>query len=177
MDAEAVDPLDDFGSLNGGVLTTYIDGGVVCTISYGVGGRCEGLAPFENFPVGTHTTYVSYSGNDYYAPSTSPLYDVVIVADPTATTVTSSLNPSTFGQAVTFTAVIADQYHVAEGTVNFLDGTTVIGTGTVDGAGHGHLHHLDAGDRQPPDQCDLRSQLGQLHRIGRRAAPADGPGS
>lgn len=47
-----------------------------------------------------------------------------------AVTVASSLNPSVYGNAVTFTArVPAD----ATGTVTFFDGTTALGTGTVAG--------------------------------------------
>ena len=45
-----------------------------------------------------------------------------------AVTVASSLNPSIYGNAVTFTATVPAD---ATGTVTFLDGTTVLGTGTI----------------------------------------------
>jgi hypothetical protein len=59
-----------------------------------------------------------------------------IIAQKTETTLTSSANPSTEGEEVTFTAEVATS---AGGTppdgesVSFLDGTTVIGTGTLSG--------------------------------------------
>ncbi len=50
----------------------------------------------------------------------------------TATTLTSSLNPSIYGEAVTFTAVITPAPPDGE-TVSFLMGGTVLGTGTLSG--------------------------------------------
>ena len=51
-------------------------------------------------------------------------------ATKTTTTLSSSLNPSTYGQAVTFTAVVAPAPPDGE-TVSFKKGTTVLGTGTL----------------------------------------------
>ncbi len=47
----------------------------------------------------------------------------------TTTIVASSLNPSIFGQAVTFTATVS----AGGGTVTFMDGATSLGTGTLSG--------------------------------------------
>jgi uncharacterized delta-60 repeat protein len=51
----------------------------------------------------------------------------------TTTTLTSSLNPSTYGQSVTFTATVtvSYSYDVATGTVSFYDGSTLLGSGTL----------------------------------------------
>src|SRR5262249_29691640 len=49
----------------------------------------------------------------------------------TATNFSSSLEPAGFGAAVTFTAIVNCGAGVATGTVDFLDGATVIGTGTL----------------------------------------------
>ncbi len=51
----------------------------------------------------------------------------------TTTTVTSSLNPSTFGQAVTFTATVSDtsDTRVPTGSVEFFDGSTDLGAGSA----------------------------------------------
>jgi hypothetical protein len=47
----------------------------------------------------------------------------------TATTISSNLNPSTFGQAITFSAAVSPRYGgTATGTVRFYDGTTTLGT-------------------------------------------------
>jgi hypothetical protein len=54
----------------------------------------------------------------------------------TTTALVSSLNPSNFGQAVTFTATVATNGSTTPtGTVTFYDGTTTLGTGTLNGSG------------------------------------------
>jgi len=50
----------------------------------------------------------------------------------TTTTLTSAPNPSTYGEAVTFTAVVAPVPPDGE-TVSFMKGKTVLGTGTLSG--------------------------------------------
>jgi uncharacterized repeat protein (TIGR03803 family) len=56
-------------------------------------------------------------------------------ATTTTTTLTSSPNPSTYGQAVTFTAVVTSKSGVPPDgeTVSFMKGKTVLGTGTLSG--------------------------------------------
>lgn len=51
------------------------------------------------------------------------------VQSSTTTTVSSNNNPSTFGQAVQFTATVSPS--AASGTVQFKDGSNVLGTGTL----------------------------------------------
>ena len=54
------------------------------------------------------------------------------VLAPTTTVVTSSLNPSTVGASVTFSATVTSTTAgTITGTVNFLDGATTIGSGTI----------------------------------------------
>lgn len=58
----------------------------------------------------------------------------------TSTAVTSSANPVVAGTAVTLTAVVTQSAPAAPpvpatGTVNFMDGTTSLGTGTLDATG------------------------------------------
>jgi hypothetical protein len=70
------------------------------------------------------------------SPDTVYLSGQVISVQPTQATLTSNVNPVAAGAAVTFTAVIANSLSVAAtGPVNFLDGTTVIGSGTLNGSG------------------------------------------
>jgi hypothetical protein len=52
----------------------------------------------------------------------------------TTTTLASSLNPSNFGQSVTFTASVASQFSgTVKGSVTFSDGTTALKTVTLSG--------------------------------------------
>jgi hypothetical protein len=50
-------------------------------------------------------------------------------------TLTSSLNPSTFGQTVTFTAQLSSSNGVPTGVIEFTDGSTSLGTETISSAG------------------------------------------
>jgi len=58
-----------------------------------------------------------------------------IVLATTITTLTSSPNPSTYEQAVTFTAVVTSSLGaLPDGeTVTFMEGSTVLGTGALSG--------------------------------------------
>jgi hypothetical protein len=132
-----------YGTLDGGTLNTYIGTTLVCSISYGVGGRCPD-GPFAGYSVGTYQTYDVYEGNDYFAASMSPYYSVTVMQDNTATALASSANPSTFPQAVNLTATVTASYPGATatdviptvvGTVQFFDGATSIGTATLNAQG------------------------------------------
>jgi autotransporter-associated beta strand protein len=72
-------------------------------------------------------SYIGGSGNDL----------VLTVVTPTTTTLTSSPNPSLAGQQVTFTATVSPNggSPTPTGTVTFFDGTTPLGTATLNGSG------------------------------------------
>jgi len=57
----------------------------------------------------------------------------------TATTVSSSANPSTFGQVVTLLATVGGSGGTPTGTVTFRNGVTTLGTATLNGAGQATL--------------------------------------
>ncbi len=78
--------------------------------------------------MGTHSITAQYGGDiNYSAAVSTAVSQVVNMATPTIT-LASSLNPSTFGASVTFTATLPTD---ATGTVTFLDGATSLGTGTI----------------------------------------------
>ena len=76
----------------------------------------------------------------------------------TSTEVSSSLNASTYGQAVTFTATVSDAGGgLPIGTLEFYDGTTYLGTGTLQQRigkhRNVHLYHFGVdGRRSSSDQ-------------------------
>jgi autotransporter-associated beta strand protein len=113
---------------------TFMEGNA----ALGNGTLINGVATFTSTTLGagTHSITAIYSGDSNFASSASaPLAQTVDQAS-TTTTLTSSLNPSTSGQAVTFTATvspIAPGAGTPTGTVTFMDGTTVLGTGTLSG--------------------------------------------
>jgi hypothetical protein len=104
--------------------------------------NASGQATFATatLSVATHAIMAVYNGDATYRSSTSPvLNQVVNPAAPqqaTTTTLTSSPNPSVFGQGVTFVASISSAAAgTPTGTVTFLDGSTTIGTASVNAAG------------------------------------------
>jgi hypothetical protein len=88
---------------------------------------------------GNHTITATYGGDVNFAGSTSPAITQTVNKGSSTSTVSSSLNPSTVGTAVTFTAAVtpvAPASATPTGTVTFLDGAATLGTATVDGTGH-----------------------------------------
>jgi hypothetical protein len=83
----------------------------------------------STLPVGTHAITVVYNGDATNAPSTSPAVSQVVTKATTSTNLVSSVNPSTAGQAVIFTAtVFSSTTGIPTGTVTFKSGTAVLGT-------------------------------------------------
>ena len=83
---------------------------------------------------GLHVITAVYGGDVNNATSTSPGVNQVVNPAPagaTTTALVSSHNPSTLGQAVTFTATVNGA--TPTGTVEFFDGTSSLGTAAVGG--------------------------------------------
>ena len=95
------------------LATRYISG--VTTVNLGL----------YNLGVGSHQLVAAYSGDKFYGPSTSALLTQAVSQAAATTTVASSVNPSTAGQSVTFTATVATiSTAIPTGTVTFfVDGT------------------------------------------------------
>jgi hypothetical protein len=79
--------------------------------------------------VGTYSITAQYNGDSNNAGSTSGALSEKIIAS-TATSVTSSLNPSVVGQTITFTATVTSSAGIPPNgeTVTFYNGTAVLGT-------------------------------------------------
>ncbi len=92
--------------------------------------------------LGAHGITVQYAGDANFLASTSAVLTQNINQAATSTVVTSGLNPSVFGQSVTFTATVAvtaPGTGTPTGTVTFRDGATVLGTGTLNAGGQATL--------------------------------------
>ena len=92
--------------------------------------------------------------------------------DPSTTALTSSANPVASGQPVTFTAhVTSTQSGTPTGTVFFIDGTTTIGTGLLDGTAHATFTTSTlAGDAYNHRGLQFRSEICQFDVIGHLAS-------
>ena len=75
----------------------------------------------------------AYGGDANNPPSTSAVLNQVVLETTSAATLTSSPNPSTQGQAVTFTATVSSPTVIPTGPVTFTSGKTVLGTAQLSG--------------------------------------------
>jgi uncharacterized repeat protein (TIGR03803 family) len=113
------------------------------TVSFSWDGYSIGTATLNSSGVATLTksnlsayTYpltAAYLGDANNAASTSAILNQVVRETTSAAKLTSSPNPSTKGQAVTFTATITSPTVVPTGRVTFTSGTTVLGTVQLSG--------------------------------------------
>ncbi|NYF91012.1 Ig-like domain repeat protein [Tunturiibacter empetritectus] len=87
-----------------------------------------GTISLSTLTVGPHTLTAAYSGDAYNGTSTSPAITQVVVKATTTTTLTASASTTPVGAPVTFTATVAGSSGALSGTVQFMDGSTVIGS-------------------------------------------------
>jgi hypothetical protein len=113
------------GAASDGETVTFTKG----TKVLGTGTLSGGSASFTTSTLlaGTNSIKAVYGGDSTLAVSTSKAVSQVVKKETTTTTLTSSLNPSNFGQSVTFTASVTPQLSgTVTGNVTFYDGTTVL---------------------------------------------------
>jgi hypothetical protein len=85
----------------------------------------------STLPVATSTITASYGGDTTDAKSASSALEQVVEKATSTTAVVSSLNPSTAGKTVTFTATVTSPTTKPTGTVTFMDGTSELGSKTL----------------------------------------------
>ena len=116
---------------------TFTDTTTGATLASGVAlnGSGQASVTLSTLAVGGHTIEAAYNGTTNYQASSNTDSFTVNKAN-TSTGVTSSLNPSIYGQSATFTATVSPLGPGAgtpTGTVTFLDGGSTIGSGTLSG--------------------------------------------
>lgn len=104
----------------------------------GAGTLSGGVATFTTagLALGSHSIRAAYGGDPNFNSSNSPAVSWSVIPDNTQSVVNSSVSPSVWGQTVTFTASVtaaSPGIGTPTGLVDFLDGTTVIGQGTLSG--------------------------------------------
>jgi hypothetical protein len=87
-----------------------------------------------NLEAGSHSLKATYSGDGNVSGSTSPALSEKVNKATTSVNLTSAANPALVGQSVTYTATVVPQVSgTPSGTVNFKQGSVVVGTGTLSG--------------------------------------------
>jgi hypothetical protein len=133
-----------------GIVTFYEGSAVLGTASLNVV-TGQATLPTSSLSVGTHIFTATYSGDGGYSGSTSNPFTQVVNHISTTVTLMSSANPSMYGQSITFTAtVIGNDGGIPAGTVTFYNGSTPLGTSTLNASGIATLtiSSLSAGTNQ-----------------------------
>jgi hypothetical protein len=112
---------------------TFMDGSTILATRALSNGQAS--FPTTALHAGVHSITAIYNGSGHDQPSTSATLKETVNKAPSTLSVASSLSPSTFGKAVTFTAsVVSSHAGALSGTVTFKDGSTTIGSGSLHGA-------------------------------------------
>jgi autotransporter-associated beta strand protein len=113
--------------------------GSITLTSAATTGPSTAILRTSSLGLGTHSITATYSGDANYSASTSTAVSQVVSQAGTTTTLATSPNPSTVGQAVTLTASVVSLSTTAgvspTGTVQFFNGSTSLGTAPVNGSG------------------------------------------
>lgn len=123
------------GSVSG--IVTFKDGASI--LGTGTVNTTTNKASFtiSTLSAGSHSITAAYGGSADDASSASSALTETVSKAATTTALASSLNPSTHGTAVTFTATITPAFGGAvSGAVTFKDGTATLGTGAVNASTH-----------------------------------------
>ncbi len=118
---------------------TFYDGATklaTATLVPGSGTTAKATYTSSVFAVGTHTITATYNDDANDFASTSAPYTLTVTTASTTTTLTASANPSIAGTPVTFTATVTSSGgNVPTGTVNFYNGASLLGNGTLNTKG------------------------------------------
>src|SRR5581483_8713317 len=126
------------GSLSGAVMFT--DGpAILGTSSVSSSGSGSITARFN--ATGNHSVRAAFTGNSNFVASSASLVQVVNKAA-ASVSLSSSSNPTLFGQSLTFNVAVtgAQGGPVPTGTINLLDGPSIILSGTLDSSGKASLN-------------------------------------
>jgi hypothetical protein len=119
------------GKLPTGPVTFSVAGTTLGTAS--IGGTGEAVFSTSALPAGSDVVTATYAGNADYSPATMSVTQLV---NATTIVLTSSLNPSNHGQAVTLTAQVTTTGSTAPtGTVTFRNGANSFGTLSLNASG------------------------------------------
>jgi hypothetical protein len=131
--------LTQIPSTGGTVTLNGLPGGPVSVpvtfASSGSGISGTAVYTTSSLPGGSYTVSAVFNGNNDLVSSTSASLIQVVNPAPTTTTLMASVGSPTAGQTVTYTAQVGSAAGTPAGTVQFLDGTTALGTVTLSSGG------------------------------------------
>jgi hypothetical protein len=108
-------------------MVTFYDG--VTSLGTGaVNGAGVAILNISTLSIGSHSLTASYGGDAGHSASSSASFAETISKIASSVGVLSSLNPSTLGSSVTFTATVSATSGTPAGSVTFLDGASPLAT-------------------------------------------------
>src|SRR5207247_1658555 len=119
---------------------TFTEGAATLASNVALNGSSQATFTISSLTVGSHTITAAYSGDTHFSTGSGDDSGTpqVVNTDPTTTTVSSTANPSVFGQTVTFTAIVAavsPGAGTATGTVTFKEGAVTLANTVAMAAG------------------------------------------
>ncbi len=107
------------------------------TINAGTATSSSGVATINltDLPVGTDNITAVYAGNANYAASTSSPITQTVISATTRTVIASATNPAVAGAALSLTATVTGNGGAPTGNVNFLDGSSSLGSAPLNAQG------------------------------------------
>lgn len=119
-----------YGAIPNGELVTFYMG----STEIGTGTTASGIAMFatSSLTAKTHTIKATYAGDATFKTSYGTVTQVVDKYT-TTTALSSNINPSNYGEAVTFTATVASLGPTPAGKVLFKNGTAPMGSAILSG--------------------------------------------
>ena len=85
--------------------------------------------------LGPHSITVMYAGDSNFAAITSAPFIETIALGSTATSLTASAATASVGTSIVFTATVSSPAGTPSGTVTFVEGSSTLGTATLNGSG------------------------------------------
>src|SRR5450631_3342946 len=149
----------------GGTVTLYASAGSGLTVSYTViyGPATVNGNTLTITGAGSVTVQASQAGNANYSAATPVSQTFTVNPANSSTALTSSLNPSEFGQLVTFTATVTSQYQgMVSGTVDFKSGAVSLGSAML---ANGQAS-IDASCSTPGTHSITAKYLGDANNTG-----------
>jgi cytoskeletal protein CcmA (bactofilin family) len=122
-------------SIPSGSVSVSVNNGTAVPATIQSNGSFTATLPTSTLAIGSYPLSYTYEGSATFNTASNVATKLAVNAVASSTALTSSLNPSSYGQQVTFTATVSGPASdpAPSGTVTFLDGLTTLGTATLSG--------------------------------------------
>ncbi len=114
-----------------GGTVTFLDGSTTIGTANVNSNTHQATLTYSQLSVGSHTIHAHYNGDNTDGTSSSALSQTINTINSSTTTLAVSANPAGLNSTVILTATVTSLVGSPSGTVTFYDGTTILGTFSV----------------------------------------------